>query len=65
MEVTEMGRIEKGGAKRTFKICFAQASEILNISIACWFVLRAGQRYILAAKDVPLIKILLHRIFLD
>jgi hypothetical protein len=38
MVVIEKGSIGKGESKRTFNICFAQASEILNIWIARQFV---------------------------
>jgi hypothetical protein len=64
MVVTEVGCIGKGEAKRTFNIYFARVSEISNTWFARRFVLGASQHYILAAKDVPPIKIVLHQIFL-
>jgi hypothetical protein len=63
MVVTETGCIGKGEAKMIYNICFARLSEILNIWIARRFVLGASQHYVLVEKDVPLIKILVQRVF--
>jgi hypothetical protein len=56
MVVTETECTGKGEAKRRFNICFAWTSKILNIRIAHQFVLGDDQRYIVAAKDFPLIR---------